>query len=173
MIFFKDSNINLEKHLIILLTVVSLMFFSKEINGQEPPPRPIEVTVTSQELSFGAFTYATITGTVTVTPTGSRSGSGVVLLNIGTPAAALFNIVANTGTLITILNGPDATLTGSSGGTMTLQIGTSDPASPFVTTNIYPDPTLLYIGGTLTVGNSVTSPPGNYSGTFDLTFSQD
>jgi hypothetical protein len=175
MIFLKSSQINLEKHIIIVLTVVSLLFFSKEAIAQEPPPRPIEVTPTSQELSFGAFTYAVTTGTVTVTPAGGRSASGlgVVLLNMGIPTAALFNIVANAGTLITITNGPDATLTGPPGGTLTLKIGTTNPASPFVTTNDYPNPTLLYIGGTLTVGNSVTSPPGTYSGTFDLTFSQD
>jgi len=27
----------------------------------------------------------------------------------------------------------------------------------------------LYIGGTLTVGNSVANPPGSYTGTFSIT----
>ena len=173
MIFLKDSHINPEKRVFIILTFVSLLFFSMEVIAQEPPPRPVVVTPTSQVLGFGAFTYAVTTGTVTVTPAGSRSGSGVILLNLVTPTAALFNVVGNPGTLVTIVNGPDAVLTGSAGGTLTLHIGTSNPANPFVLTNVYPTPTLLYIGGTLTVGNSVTSPPGTYTGTFDLTFSQD
>ena len=173
MIFLKDGHINLEKRIFISLTIVILLFFTKEVIAQEPPPRPVVVTPTAQGLCFGAFTYALTTGTVTVTPASSRSATGVVLLNFVIPTAALFNVVANAGTLITIVNGPDAVLTGSGGGTMTLHIGASSPASPFVLTKVYPDPTLLYIGGTLTVGNSVSNPPGTYTGTFYLTFSQD
>lgn len=173
MILFKTISLNMEKPVFVVLTVVSLLFFSKAVFAQEPPPRPVEITATSQSLSFGTFTYALVTGTVTVTPAGSRSASGVVLINIGTPAAALFNVVGNAGTLVTIVNGPDVVLTSPGGGTLTLHIGASDPVSPFVISTEYPNPTLLYIGGTLTVGNSVTSPPGTYSGTFDLTFSQD
>jgi hypothetical protein len=173
MIFLKDSHINPEKHVFIILTFVSLLFFSIEVIAQEPPPRPIVVTATAQGLGFGAFTYAVSTGTVTVSSAGIRSASGVVLLNLVTPTAALFNIVANPGTVITITFGADAILTGSSGGTMTLHIDTSNPESPFTTTKDYPDPTLLYIGGTLTVGNSTTSPPGTYSGSFDITLNQE
>ena len=175
MILLKNSYIHPEKRIFIVLTVVSLLFFTNRVNAQEDPPRPVEITPTSQELSFGSFTYAVSVGYVTVTPSGGRSasGSGVILLNIGTPTAALFNVVCNAGTLISITFGADATLTGSPGGTMTLHIDTSDPESPFTTTNDYPDPTLLYIGGTLTVGNSSTSPPGTYTGSFDITLNQD
>jgi hypothetical protein len=31
----------------------------------------------------------------------------------------------------------------------------------------------MNIGGTLTVGNSASNPPGSYSGTFDITFIQE
>jgi hypothetical protein len=171
MTFLKSSYIITEKQFLIIMTVVSLLIFSSEVKAQEDPPKPVVITPTSQTLNFGVFTYAAVSGTVTVAPSGSRSASGVVLINIGTPTAALFNVVASPGTLISIVNGPDVVLTCICLGTMTLHIGTSDPVSPFVTTKDYPDPTYLYIGGTLTVGNSVSSPPGIYSGSFDLTFS--
>ena len=173
MISLKSINFVRRQNIFIFLLVISYLTFSKEAIAQELPPRPIVVTATSQGLSFGAFTYAVVTGTVTVTPAGSRSASGVVLLNFSTPTAALFNIVANPGTMISIVIGPNVTLHGTPGGTLTLHIDATSPASPFFTTKDYPDPTLLYVGGTLTVGNSITSPPGTYLGTFDLTFSQE
>jgi len=175
MISLIKGHFNLEKRVFIILTIAALLLLSKEGFTQPPdPPRPIVVT-TSQDLSFGAFTFAASTGTVTITPAGFRSatGSGVVLLNLGTPTAAIFSIIANAGTLITITFGPVATLLGSPSGTLTLHVNTSDPESPFITTKDYPDPTLLYIGGTLTVGNSSTSPPGTYTGSFDITLNQD
>ena len=63
--------------------------------------------------------------------------------------------MANPGTVISILNGPNVILPGSNGGSITLSIGTSDPVSPFVTTAIPPLPTYLNVGGTITIGNSM------------------
>jgi hypothetical protein len=106
-----------------------------------------------------------------ITPAGFRSATGdVVLLSLGFPfSAALFQVHANRGTVISILNGPDAVLTGIPSGTMTLHIGGSNPSSPFVSNVNYNIAIPLYIGGTLTVGNSVANPPGSYTGTFDIT----
>ncbi len=150
--------------------VFHLSIISSLLVAQEPPPRPIIVTVTAQQLTFGAFTHGAVGGTVTVDPTGSRSSTGdVILLGLGYPFyPTLYEIVTNPGTVISILNGPDAILTGSNGGSITLTIGNSDPPSPFVTTT--PNPNLLYIGGTITIGNSAANPPGIYSGTYDVTF---
>jgi hypothetical protein len=132
------------------------------------------VTVTPQSLGFGAFYPGAAGGTVTINPSGARSATGdVVLLNLGfsfTPA--LYEIVGNPGTVITLLNGSDVSLAGSNGGSMTLHIGISDPLSPFVLTVPYPMPTQLRIGGTLTVGNIGANPPGAYTGTFNVTFNQ-
>jgi hypothetical protein len=172
MILLKNSLINLEKPLFRILIMVSLLFFSKEVNAQPPPPRPVKVTATSQELSFGAFTYALVSGTVTVTPAGSRSATGVVLINIETPTSALFNVTGSIGTLVTITYGSDATLSCICGGTLTLHIDASNPGTPFVIEKDFPELNLLYIGGKLTVGNSSTSPPGAYSGTFDITLAE-
>ena len=148
---------------------------STRVNGQELPPRPITVTVSLvQNLSFGAF-YHIGTGSVIIYPDGSRSSTGgVVLLSMGYSFnSGLYDVVANLGTLITIQNGPDVLLTGSNGGSMTLRIEASDPSSPFIITTTPPAATQVRIGGTLIVGNTGANPPGNYSGTFNVTFIQE
>ncbi|MBK7710439.1 MAG: DUF4402 domain-containing protein [Bacteroidales bacterium] len=145
-----------------------------ELSAQEPPPRPIEVTV-AQNLGFGAFAHGPTGGTVTIDPAGSRSGSvDIILLNLGyTYSAAVYRLVANAGTVVSVLNGSDITLTGSNGGTMVLHIGASTPVSPFVINTIPPNYTVLNLGGTLTVGNSAQNPPGAYTGLFYITFIQE
>ncbi|MDT8401926.1 MAG: DUF4402 domain-containing protein [Bacteroidales bacterium] len=152
---------------IILLTLSSKSF------GQEPPPRPIRITVTAQQLTFGAFTHGAAGGTVTVSPAGMRFSTGdVVLLDLGYPYyPTVYEIMAIPGTVVSILNGPDAILTGSNGGSITLTIGSSDPPSPFVISP--PFPNLISIGGTITIGNSAANPPGAYSGTYDIIFVQE
>lgn len=146
-----------------------------KIAAQELPPRPVSVTVTGQTLSFGAFTHGVAGGTVIISSAGARSATGdVILLNLGfSYSTALYELVANPGTVISILNGPDVSLPGSNGGSLTLKIGASDPVSPFVINTVPPAYTLLNIGGTLTVGNTVSNPPGSYSGTFNITFIQE
>ncbi len=143
--------------------------------AQEEPPIPIVVTATSQNLSFGAFYHGASGGVVTITSGGLRSATGdIVLLSLGyTFSAALYNVLADPGTLISLLNGPDATLSGSNGGSLILHLGDTDPASPFITSAIPPALNTLYIGGTLTIDNALANPPGIYSGTFDLTFIQE
>ncbi len=146
------------------------------VHGQEMPPRPIDVTVNlSQNLNFGAFYHGNVGGSVIIYNDGSRSSSGdIVLLTMGyTFSTGLYDVVANPGTLVSILNGSNAILTGSNGGSMILQIGESDPLSPFIITTIPPASTQVRIGGILYVGNPITNPPGNYGGTFDVTFVQE
>lgn len=159
------------------LTVMAFFFImlSGITSAQELPPRPIVVVPTAQMLSFGAFTPGASGGTVTVDPGSIRTSSGtVILLSLGfTYSSALFEITANPGTLISILAPLPVVLPGSGGGSMTLNIGSTTPASPFVTSAVPPLTTSLYIGGTLTVGNILTNPPGSYSGTFNLTFIQE
>jgi len=141
-------------------------------NAQEEPPKPIKVTVsTFQNLNFGTFCYGNGSGTsVIIYPEGSRSSTGNIILISSSFSAALYNVEAIPGTLITIVNGPDAILTGSNGGTMTLRIGNSYPQSPFIATGAN---TSVTIGGTLIVGTSGANPPGTYGGTFSVTFIQE
>lgn len=146
------------------------------LHGQEQPPKPISVYVNpAQGLIFGAFFQGVTGGTVTIFPDGSRSVSGsIVQANLGFPfSPAIFEVDANPGTLISILNGPDVTLTGSNGGTLALHIGTSSTGSPFIATATSPARTIVRIGGTLTVGPPLANPAGNYSGVFSVTFIQE
>jgi hypothetical protein len=157
---------------IIFIVLLVLMYpLSPVLKAQEPPPRPIRINATAQGLSFGAFYHGASGGTVVITPAGARSSTGdVVLLSLGIPfSAALFQVHAHRGTVISILNGPDTILSGTPSGTMTLHIGSSNPSSPFVSTVNFNVAIPLYIGGILTVGNSAANPPGSYTGTFDVT----
>lgn len=140
------------------------------------PPRPIAIYVNpAQGLIFGAFFQGATGGTVILYPDGSRSVTGsIVQANLGYPfSPAIFEVDANPGTLISILNGPDVTLTGSNGGSVTLHIGAASTGSPFVAAAIPPARTQVRIGGTLTVGSPPANPTGTYSGTFSVTFIQE
>ena len=160
----------------LVLAVVLLLAAGRQAHAQPPPPRPISIYVNpAQGLIFGAFFHGAMGGSVIVYPDGSRSVTGdVVQANLGMPfSPAIFEIDADQGTTISILNGPDATLTGSNGGSMRLKIGNASTGSLFVTHAIPPDRTQVRIGGTLTVGNRLANPPGVYSGTFSVTFIQE
>lgn len=141
----------------------------------EKPPRPVTIFVDpAQGLSFGAFFEGTSGGTVIIYPTGSRSTTGsIIQANLGFSfSPAIFEIDAEPGTIVTISNGPDATLTGSNGGTMTMHIGSSSLGGSFIATAASPARTQITVGATLTVGTPLANPPGNYSGTFSVTFIQ-
>jgi uncharacterized membrane protein len=164
-----------QSRFVSIVTVVILLFLaSVEVIAQEPPPRPVSITVT-QNLGFGAFTHGAIGGSVSISSAGLRSATGdVILLNLGFPfSTAVYRLVANPGTVISILDATNVVLPGSNGGSLTLSTGPSNPASPFVMNTVPPAYTVLNIGGTLTVGNSALNPPGNFSGTFNITFIQE
>jgi hypothetical protein len=154
-----------------LLPVLLLLPGPRELSAQEPPPRPIRINATGQTLRFGAFYHGASGGSVIIDPAGARTSTGdVVLLGMGFPfSAALFEVRAHRGTVVGILLGPDVSLTGTPSGSMTLSIDSSNPISPFVSTVNFNVPIPLYIGGTLTVGNSAANPPGSYTGTFNVT----
>ena len=163
----------LRKLLMPFCLFACLLVVQTPLKAQEKPPRPITVTVsTAQQLRFGSFIQAGVNGTVTVTYDGFRTATGSIILpnmsSIVTPA--LFIVDAEPGTLITIVNGPTAILTGSNGGTISLELGQSNTHSPFITRSQY---TEVFIGGTLTVGSLSANPAGFYNGTFQVTFIQE
>jgi hypothetical protein len=161
----------------IATAIIALSGFFTALNAQPHPPRPVIITVNlSQPLAFGAFIPGVSGGTVTVIPDGSsRIATGtVILINLGfiyTPA--MFYVRANPGTVISLLTGPPATLTGSNGGSLSLQLDDTYPASPFVISVPFQQQTTVLLGGTLTVGTIASNPPGSYSGTIDVTFVQE
>jgi len=141
-------------------------------NAQEKPPRPILAVSTSQGLQFGAFCTGAIGGTVTVTSGGVRSSTGsIILVSLGyafTPA--MFQVTGNIGTLVTIANGTDVSMTGSNGGSITLHLESASTGSPFIITS--GTAMNVLIGGTITVGVGGANPPGAYNGTFNINFIQ-
>jgi len=157
--------------LFLLPLVIFMLSESSGLKAQEPPPRPIRIIATAQGLSFGTFYHGALGGKITINPSGARTSTGdIVLLSVG-PAysAALFEVHAHPGTVIQVVNGLDAILTGTPAGTMTLHLGDSNPASPFVSNVHFNVAIPLYIGGILTVGNAAANPPGSYTGTFEVT----
>jgi Domain of unknown function (DUF4402) len=161
--------------LVLTLGFISIVSFAQDPTDSIPPDPGAISVYTIQNLSFGAFSHGNTGGTVIISNSGIRSVTGdVIPLNLGFPYfQAIFELDAPEGTIISILNGADATLTGSNGGSITLRIGNSDPASPFITTVPQPVRTQVSIGGTLTIGSPVANPPGTYTGTFYITFNQE
>jgi hypothetical protein len=152
-----------------------LIFCSLAAKAQPPPPRPIAVYANpAQGMIFGAFFQGPSGGTVILYPDGSRTSTGsLILANLGYPySPALFEIDANLGTVVSIMNGPDATLTGSNGGTITMHLGAASTGSSFTTTIASPSRTQVWIGATLSVSNPFANPSGSYSGSFSVTFIQ-
>ena len=159
--------------LLALSTVLAVLTGCVSASAQQHPPRPLSVYVNpAQPLSFGAFYQGQTGGSVIIYPNGSRSVTGdVVQAGLGFSfSPSLFEVEALPGTLISILNGPDVVLSGSNGGSMTLHIGASSPAAPFIISTSPPSRTVVQIGGTLSVRSPQTNPAGSYSGTFNVTF---
>lgn len=154
--------------------------FCVSVNAQTPtdslPNDPGSLRVfTIQNLSFGAFARGNNGGNIIISPSGSRSVTGdIIPLSLGFQFYnAIFEIESPPGNIISILFGPPAVLNGSNGGSITLNLGNSDPTSPFINNQAPPFRTQLNVGGTLVVGSLASAPPGSYSGLFYLTFNQE
>jgi hypothetical protein len=159
-----------------LYLILSLLFINIAAEAQPPlPPRPIAIFANPEQgLIFGTFFRGNTGGTVIIYADGSRSVTGdIIQSNIGVPfSPAIFELEANPGTIVTILNGPNITLNGTNGGTISLRVGNANTGSPFITSVSLPARTTIRIGGTLTVSGPLTSPSGSYSGNFYVTFIQ-
>jgi hypothetical protein len=161
--------------ILFILGSISFCASAQDPNDSLPPDPGAMYLYKIQNLNFGAFSHGVSGGSVTISNSGLRSVTGdVVPLNLGVSYFhSIFEIDAPIGSIISILNGSDVTLTGSNGGSMTLHIGNSDPPSPFVTVRPQPLRTQVNIGGIITVGNAASNPPGTYTGTFSITFNME
>lgn len=139
------------------------------------PQRTITVTAT-QGIHFGTLCRTGISGgTVTVGYDGARTSTGDIELLAIAPTAhpSIFEIKLCQGRNVTITFAATATLTGSNGGTLTLDIGPTEKgisSASFETNNDCNFITPLRVGGTLHIPG--TAIPGIYSGNFDITFNQ-
>jgi len=152
-----------------LLFLIFAVGFFAPVQAQQKPPKPISVRVyIMQSLDFGTFCVgAAGAKTVSVDTNGQRTYSGNVILLGSGSSAALFIVTALPGTFIHVDTGRPSQLTGPGGAILTLTLGNSYPASPFVAMGDY---TGVNIGGTLSFN---AAPAGYYSGTFSVIFMQE
>jgi hypothetical protein len=130
----------------------------------------ISSTSIIQNLSFGAFFTGSSGGMVIVPSIGSRRATGSIILIQSNPGyPAILRVTVDNTNIINLTTGNIVNLTNSSGGSVTLQINDFYPASSF-------SPIIgqnnVTIGGTLTVGSQASTPAGNYSGSFEVTFNE-
>ena len=107
---------------------------------------------------------------------GSRTKTGNIALLSMLPAAqpAIFEIKLCEGRNVIITFSPTATLTGSNGGSLTLNIGPTEQGgnnASFRTNSDCDFVTPLRVGGTLNIPTNAI--PGIYSGTFEIIFNQE
>jgi hypothetical protein len=120
------------------------------------------------DLAFGVIIPSEASGTVTITPsTSDRTREGGVVLVASTSGAASFNISGASNTVYTVTLPETDTIKISSGSnTMTVHSFTISP--PSGSARLDSDGQAIFnIGGTLNVG--ADQPPGNYTGTFEVT----
>lgn len=160
------------------LFLVTALFFCVNFTYAQPnlPQRTLTVTPT-QSIHFGTFCLSsTAGGTVTVGYDGSRSSTGDIILLSMSPTAqpAVFEIKLCQGRNVIINFDASITLTGSNGGSLTLDIGPTEKGgnnASFITNNDCNFITPLRVGGTLHIPG--TAIPGTYSGSFEITFNQE
>lgn len=130
-----------------------------------------------QDMNFGTFSAGGSGGSITIDNDGviTQTTGSVVPMGSGR-MPAIFEIDAPQGSVITVwpYDG-DITLTRSGGGgTLTLQLNSDSSPGPTLTTTVaQPARTEVKLGGKLIIGNSGASPPGSYSGTFEVMFIQE
>ncbi|MDR5590213.1 DUF4402 domain-containing protein [Christiangramia sp. SM2212] len=170
------------KHTGFFLFMILALIISGDLSAQENPPIPTNVEVNPVNvMNFGSFLVNADGGTLSMDYNSIRTpGAGVMLMNSGEPAAAaIFDVYANPGTILRVSHSSPFMLSGTGGGTITLNLdsflanGEEILDGFFITTENAEIPNTVFIGGTLTMGQSEASPPGRYSGTITLTFIQE
>lgn len=160
------------------------LFFLMILTGllaQDPPDMPSRSIVvnSTQNLSFGVLTIlsGSTGGTVTVDYNGMRTASGSVVLLNSSPQAqqGIYEVKICPGRLVNISYPNSVVLTGNNGGSLTMNLGPTDKGpsgSSFISNKGCNDVHYVNVGGVLTVGSMAANPPGDYSGTFEITFIQ-
>ena len=160
-----------------LLFITTVLLFCVRISSAQPvlPQRTITVTPT-QGIHFGTFCLTGGSGgTITVGYDGSRNKTGDIALFMKAPTAhpAIFEIKLCEGRNVIINFDVTTTLSGSNGGSFTLDLGPTEKGingASFLTNSDCNFITPLRMGGTLHVPGSAI--PGTYTGSFAITFNQ-
>jgi hypothetical protein len=171
----------------ILLVSTLFMLFNSIVKGQDnapPLPQRTATATVTQNLSFGDICVEPTStgGNVTVDYTGSRSFTGdVYLLNLGYPVEqAILEFHLCPGRSVKVLFNPLVQLTNGSYhmnlAINRLRIGTTlitASGQSFFSNKGCNDTHYIEVGGTLTVGNLLSNPAGEYTGSFSITLAQE
>jgi hypothetical protein len=172
----KATHINRYFLKLLFFAAILIAFVNISYAQPELPQRSLTVTAT-QAIHFGTFCITGgAGGTVTVGFDGSRISTGDVLLLSMAPTAqpSIFEIKLCQGRNVIITFSATTTLTGSNGGSLTLDIGPTEKGisgASFTTNSDCNFITPLRVGGTLHVPG--TAIPGTYTGDFEITFNQE
>ena len=148
-------------------------------NSYSQPPLP-QRTITvqaTQALHFGTFALnGGGDGIVTVSFNGMRTSNTNIFLSPLSPSSqpAIFDIKLCQGRNVTITYIPTIVLSGSNGGSFVMDIGPTEKggnSSKFAVDNNCNFITTIRVGGTLHIPS--VSPPGIYSGNFEIIFEQE
>jgi len=169
----KTANLNKSYLKLLIVPLSVILCFNASYSQPGLPQRTITVQPT-QDIDFGTF-YANSAGTITVNWNGTISTTGgVVSFSSLTAHPAIFEIKLCQGRNVTITYNPTTILTGSNGGSFTLNVGPTEKGvsgSEFPVNNDCNFITTLRVGGTLEIPEG--SPPGIYSGSFTVDFTQE
>lgn len=175
-IVMQENNTNKRFFKSLFLTMIFVVCVSFSFAQPALPQRTLTVTPT-QAIQFGTFCITGgAGGTVTVGWDGNRTSSGNIVLLAMAPTAqpAIFEIKLCQGRNVNISFAATTSLTGSAGGSITLDIGPTEKGPngcSFSTNNDCNFITPLRVGGTLHIPGS--APPGTYTGSFNITFNQE
>ena len=155
------------------LSIIS--FFCFNVSFAQPEKTQLSITASlTQSINFGSFcVIGNSGGTITIAFDGSRTSTGGIVLLSNAPIAtqAIYEIKLSHAAKISITYNAQTMLTNSSGGKLMLDVGPTDKGingSSFTIGGQNNFSAQLYLGGTLHIPG--TAPPGNYSGSFDITF---
>ena len=141
-----------------VLLIVFLFFNGSIVNAQS--------VSRIQNLNFGSFISYGNGGTIIVSPNYTINKTGDIILK-SNPSPAVFDLYVDAGKSVQLTYSNIVTLVGDHGGTISLSLTDSSPTGngAFMTGS---SPTRIVLGGTLTVGNPMVTPVGNYNGSFTV-----
>ncbi len=127
-------------------------------------------TDTNGDLAFGVIVPGESSGTVTISPsTSNRTRNGGVVLVASTSGAASFNISGAANAVYTVTL-PDTDTINISSGSNIMKVQSFTVYPPSGSAKLGADGLAIFtVGGTLQI--EPNQPPGNYTGTFQVTVS--
>ncbi len=151
--------------------VAAALLVAAAVRGQTCGGTSSIAIVKTADLNFGTLGATATAGTAVINPaTGARTVTGGVVALAGAFAPAGFNVLlcgaAGPKRFSVVLPSSAVTLTGSAGGTMTVDTFTQNPAGS-IPSGTNPPPTPFTVGATLHIGANQTQ--GTYTGVFSVT----